>query len=126
MNTKKGYLYLPLLFILSGCLSEKGYWYKDRLTQDELAKVRYICLQQARQYNNYNVHRSNKSNAFSDALNKQVDSMGKPMNVRQANSQAAIRGFAAGFGNDNYEDNREYELYLACMNAYGIYWKTEK
>jgi hypothetical protein len=124
MNTKK-YLYLLLFFILSGCVSEKGYWYKDGLTQDELAKVRYICLQQARQYNNYNVYRSNKSNAFSDALNKQADSI-RPMNKNQAGSQAFIRGFAAGFGNDNYEDNREYELYSACMNAYGIYWKVEK
>lgn len=123
----KRILILPLFFILSGCVLNKGYWYKEGLTQDELAKVKYICLQQARQYNNYNVYRSNKSNAFSDALNKQADSIGKPMNVRQAHSQAAIRGFATGFNNHNDDDDdREYELYSACMNAYGIYWKVEK
>ena len=126
MNTKKRYLYLSLFFILSGCVTEKGYWYKEGLTQDELAKVRYICLQQSRQYQNYNSHRSN---ALGDEFKGQASSM-MPMNVGQRREQALMRGFEAGFnmGSRAIDENKinELKLFEACMNAQGIYWETEK
>ena len=123
MNTKKRYLYLSLFFILSGCASEKGYWYKDGLTQDELAKVRYICLQQSRQYHDI-INRKTFRDNWADSLQSHADSIGKPINKNQAAAKAIYGGFAAGLRDD--EDDREYELYLACMNAHGVYWKVER
>ena len=126
MNTKKRYLYFNhyfLFFILNGCVSEKGYWYNDGLTQDELSKVRYICLQQSRQYHDI-INRKTFSNRLADAYRDQANSI-KPMNRGQANEKAILNGFAAGLTRDTTDD-REHELYLACMNAHGVYWKTEK
>ena len=47
---------------------------------------------------------------FSEALNKQADGIGKPMNKGQADTQAILRGFAAGFGNDREREAKLAEL----------------
>jgi hypothetical protein len=40
-----------LIFLLAGCASydSYSYWHKEGLTQEELAKTKYLCLQQAQQ-----------------------------------------------------------------------------
>lgn len=74
-------------------MSEEGYKpYKSNLDYAEL------------------LNRKTFKDRFADALNKQADSMGKPMNVRQANSQALIRGFAAGFSHDSEREAKLAEL----------------
>ena len=74
-------------------MSEEGYKpYKSNLDYSEL------------------LNRKSFKDRFADALNKQADSMGKPMNVRQANSQALIRGFAAGFSHDSEREAKLAEL----------------
>lgn len=47
---------------------------------------------------------------FSEGLNKQADSIGKPMNKGQAATQNILRGFAAGFGNDREREAKLAEL----------------
>lgn len=49
-------------------------------------------------------------NRFSEGLNKQADSIGKPMNKGQAATQNILRGFAAGFGNDREREAKLAEL----------------
>ena len=47
---------------------------------------------------------------FSDALNKQADSIGRPMNKGQADTSAILRGFAAGFSHDSEREAKLAEL----------------
>lgn len=47
---------------------------------------------------------------FSEGLNKQADSIGKPMNKGQAATQNILRGFAAGFSNDREREAKLAEL----------------
>lgn len=47
---------------------------------------------------------------FSEGLNKQADSIGKPMNKGQAATQNILRGFAAGFSNDREKEAKLAEL----------------
>jgi len=47
---------------------------------------------------------------FSDGLNNQADSIGKPMNQGQADTQTVLRGFASGFSRDSEREAKIAEL----------------
>lgn len=47
---------------------------------------------------------------LADAYNKQADSIGRPMNKGQANTQALLRGFAVGLSNDYEREAKLAEL----------------
>jgi len=61
---------------------------------------------------------------FSDALNKQADSIGRPMNKGQADTSAILRGFAAGFSHDSEREAKLAELENMskelAMNKYAL------
>ena len=78
-------------------------------------------MQQARQYRNYNVHRSN---ALRKAYIEATNSM-KPVTVNQKKYTSLHAWLGYRLMRDD-KDDREYELYSACMNAHGIYWKVER
>lgn len=56
------------------------------------------------------INRKTYKDNFSDALNKQADSMGRPMNKGQADSSAILRGFASGFSHDSEREAKLAEL----------------
>ncbi len=56
------------------------------------------------------INRKTYKDNFSDALNKQADSIGRPMNKGQADTSAILRGFAAGFSHDSEREAKLAEL----------------
>ena len=70
------------------------------------------------------LNRKTFKDRFSDALNKQADSIGKPMNKGQADTALMLRGFASGFSRDSKREalldeleNMSKEL---AMNKYAL------
>ena len=67
---------------------------------------------------------------FSDALNKQADSIGRPMNKGQADTSAILRGFAAGFSHDSEREAKLAELENMSkelsMNKYALEMQSGK
>ncbi len=47
--------YIMCLLMLSGCTTNKGTWYKQNASQEEYAKVRYLCLQESQQQQSISV-----------------------------------------------------------------------
>lgn len=116
MINKKTFI---LMFLLAGCASEKGYWHKDGLTQEEFAKTKYLCLQQAQQPESQNWFASKYSAA-------PVSSGPGPANRI---ADAMREGMLAGMNNANKNETGMVTndmLFSACMNAHGLYWRVEK
>jgi hypothetical protein len=76
------------------------------------------------------INRKTYRDNFSDALNKQADSIGRPMNKGQADTSAILRGFAAGFSHDSEREAKLAELENMskelAMNKYALEMQSGK
>ncbi len=103
--------FLILSLVLSGCASPQGYWYKEGLTQEEYAKTKYLCLQQAQQPESHSSYSAVPVSSGMGEANRM--------------SNAMREGFLAGLNSSSKMVTND-TLFSACMNAHGLYWKVEK
>ncbi len=69
----KNIIILGTLLILVSCTNKKGYWYKKDSSQDEYAKINYLCLQESQQHSSrsslsYNYQESKAEMVTNNAL----------------------------------------------------------
>jgi hypothetical protein len=85
---------LLLFFALSSCATN-GFWYKQNSSQEELSKVKYLCLKESQQPKSYSYY----NNGFDN----------DPIKRSHYESSSGMI--------------TNYNLFNACMNSHGFYWK---
>jgi|LakMenEpi03Aug12_release.lakeMendotaPanAssembly.Ray.scaffolds.fasta_scaffold654427_2 hypothetical protein len=108
-----------LMFLLAGCASPQGYWHKEGLTQEEYAKTKYLCLQQAQQPESQHWFASKYSAAPVSSAQGEANRM----------SNAMREGMLAGLNSSSKNETGMVTndmLFSACMNAHGLYWKVKE
>lgn len=105
-----------IFLILSGCglfKNPQGEWYKPGgSTLQELANVRYICLQESQQLR-------------PSSSNQTIIVQNYPTNPSQRESEALLEGFRQGMNAHHAEKGAmvtNEHLFDACMNAHGFFW----
>ena len=95
------------MFCIQGCAAN-GYWYKDGASENEFAKVKYVCLNEPM-----------PENAIADGYKDYGKLQAKNHGERLNNMTMSAIG-------DGMKMASATAYFKACMNAYGYYWRNEK